>query len=220
MKNNGLQVKIFNYMLDSASSEDNPVREADIARHFNVSLPPIREALSNLEEKRFVVRRRKKGTYLRSFSLKEINDMYDLRSVMEGLAARLLSGIANDAVIKELNEAVNEYEQQVPGRNSRILAGIDYKFHSLIVESCGNERLVEQIKESHVITKSFRKTGGKTNVPESPANNPYTHRRILEAIAKPDGAAAENLMKKHVEWAKEHVIKLMIAKGSESSSSI
>ncbi len=208
--NNNLQENILNYILSSGFSCDDTIREVDLAEKFGISVTPVREALNNLEEKGFIERRKRKGTYLKFFSLKELADLYYLRSVLEGLAARLLCDVAAPGIIDELVELSEEYEKNKPSRKRSVLSQIDYRFHSRIVESCGNERLIMQIKESHVITKFF--AGGLLPefVPARALKNPYTHVRIVSALEKRDAALAERLMRKHVEWAKDNMIKSRI----------
>ncbi len=214
MNNNNLQEKVLSHLLSSGFGYEDTIREIDLAKIFGVSVTPVREALNNLEDKGFVERRKRKGTYLKSFSLKEINELYDLRSVLEGLAARLLCEAVTPGVAGELKEIADEYEKNKPGRKRSVLADLDYRFHEGIVENCGNDRLKKQVKESHVITKSFSRHESE-HVPERALKNPYTHVRIVSAIEEADGLKAENFARKHVEWAKDNTIRMMIAGGVE-----
>ena len=213
MNNNNLQEKVLSHLLSSGFGYEDTIREIDLAKIFGVSVTPVREALNNLEEKGFVERRKRKGTYLKSFSFKEINEMYDLRSVLEGLAARLLCGVVTPGIIRKLKGLIEEYERNKPGRKHNVLSDIDYRFHSLIVESCKNERLVGLVKNFHVITKTLKGAKSGEYIREIAFKNPFTHLKILEAIEKSDAEQAENIAKKHVEWAKENTIKMMLAEG-------
>lgn len=204
--NNNLQEKVLEHLLSSGFSYEDTIREVDLAGIFGVSVTPIREALNNLEEKGFVERRKRKGTYLKPFSLRELCELYDLRSVLEGLAARLLCEVAEMGALKELRRLAEEYEKNKPVRKRSVLSNLDYEFHSKIVECCGNERLKIQVKESHVITKSLNNNESEY-VPERAMKNPYTHVGIAAAIAEADSVKAEKLMRKHVEWAKDNMIK-------------
>lgn len=215
MNNNELQKKILDLLISTSSDINTPMREADIAGFFNVSLAPIREALSNLEEKGFVERRKKKGTYLRYFSLKEMNEIYDLRSVMEGLATKLLCGLATPSIIERLKELAAEYTVNEPSRNISVLSDIDYRFHSLIVDSCRNERLKGLVTDFHLITKTMKYAVGEKGLVRL-FKNPYSHSRIVNAIENHDYEEAELSAKKHVELAKENTIREMIAEGVAS----
>ncbi len=215
MKNNNLQEKVLDHLLSSSFGYEDTIREIDLARIFGVSVTPVREALNNLEEKGFVERRKRKGTYLKSFSMKEINELYDLRSVLEGLAARLLCGVVATGVIKELKELIEEYDKNKPGRKHSLLSDIDYRFHSLIVDSCKNERLVGFVKDFHVITKTLKGAKRGEYVNEIAFQSPFTHLKIVEAIENRDAEKAENVARNHVDWAKENTIKVMLAEGIE-----
>ena len=210
-----IQEKILEHLMSSGFSSGATIREVDLAGIFGVGITPVREALNNLEAKGFVERRKRKGTYLKPFSLKELWELYDLRSVLEGLAVRLMCGAAAPGAIKELRLLAEEYEEKKPGKKRSVLSQLDYEFHSKIVEYCGNERLKVQVKESHAITKFFY-VDGSEYVAEIALKNPYTHLRIVSAVEKTDGIHAEKLMRRHVEWAKENTVKRMIAEGADS----
>lgn len=214
--NNNLQEKVLEHLLSSGFGPEDTIREVDLAGIFEVSVTPIREALNNLEEKGFVERRKRRGTYLKPFSLKELCELYEVRSVLEGLAARLLCEVVTPGVVEELRGLADEYEKNKPGRKRSVLANLDYEFHSKIVESCGNERLKIQIKESHAITKFFAGDSQNEYVSIKALKNPYTHVRIVFALENMDRIQAENLMRKHVEWAKDNTVKQMIFEGIDS----
>lgn len=216
MLNNNLQEQIFHYLLNSPDGVECAVREIDLARHFGVSVTPVREALNNLEEKGFVERRKKKGTFLKSFSLKEINEIYDIRSIMEGLAARLLSVTHNREIIKNLRKINSEYIKHRPGRKKSVLAPIDYKFHMLIVESSQNMRLKNLIRDLHLITKTLKQKSSSEGYLQKGEVNPYAHSDIIDAIESGSPIRAEDIARRHVEWTKDNIIKKAILQGKIS----
>ncbi len=210
-----LREKVLQHLLDSGCGYEEPVREVDLAEHFEVSMTPVREVLNDLEQSGFVVRIKRKGTFLKSFSVKEISELYDLRSVLEGLAARLLVEVVTDEIIDQLQELADKYVMEEPNRIRKVLAKIDYRFHSLLVDSCKNDRLVKIVKDSHLIVKILKTSSGNKYLAKSALKNPFSHSNIVEAIGSGDADTAENVTRKHVEWAKDRVVKVMIAEGSE-----
>lgn len=66
-----------------------PLREVELQNRFGISRTPLREAFRELERLGFVEIRPRQGTYVKEISLKETVDIYEVRSVLEGLAARL-----------------------------------------------------------------------------------------------------------------------------------
>ncbi len=211
-----LRDNILQYLLNSGCGYEEPVREVDLAERFGVGMTPVREVLNDLEKSGFVVRKKRKGTFLKSFSIKEVNELYDLRSVLEGLAARLLVGVVTDDVIKQLQELSDKFDRERPKRIRKVLTNIDYRFHSLIVDSCKNDRLVKIVKDSHLIVKILKTSSGGKYIPKSAAENPFSHADIVKAIDSGDAEMAENVTRKHAEWAKDRVVKKMIAEGSDN----
>lgn len=141
MGNNGFEGKVLDYLLNHWHVSDEPVTESMLAEHFNVSPTPVRETLNNLEGKGLVERRQKKGTYLRPLSLGELSEVYDIRSALEGLAAKLLCEHVTENLIRELILMNEDYEMKKSSGNYLVLSKADSNFHSKIFESCGNQRL-------------------------------------------------------------------------------
>lgn len=85
--------------------------ENGIARQLNISRTPVREVLSQLEKEGVLERKQRKGIVLCKPLLKEIVEIYDLRSALEGLAGRLLARMMDEATLKKLKELCSKYNK-------------------------------------------------------------------------------------------------------------
>ena len=156
MKNNILE-KVKKIVVKEGSSH-NPLSEEGIAEQLGVSRTPIREVLSHLEEEGLLERKHKRGITLKEPSLKEIIEIYDLRSVLEGLAARLLADEIDKETLDELKILCQNLERIRESKNVTLseVEKVDLAFRQKIVEKCGNNYLKKIINNFHLITLSFQ----------------------------------------------------------------
>lgn len=204
MKNNLLE-KVRKIVVKEGFSQ-NPLSEERIANQLGVSRTPIREVLSHLEEEGLLERKHKKGITLKEPSLKELIEIYDLRSVLEGLATRLLAAEIDEETIDELkalSQNLNKIKESKKANCSDIEKA-DIVFHQRIVNSCGNAHLKKIINNFHLITLSFRLTHKK----EFKERKLYfPHEDIINALKNKDPDKAELAMKLHIQEGKENLIK-------------
>jgi DNA-binding GntR family transcriptional regulator len=124
---------------------DERLNEVQLSRSLGVSRTPIREALNRLASEGFVSLRPNRGFYVRSLSTEGLIDLYELRSIIECAAFRLMCERAEDADIARLatfwEGIVDGYQDNPP---DEILVR-DERFHLLIAELSGNPELVNQL---------------------------------------------------------------------------
>lgn len=206
-KMESLKGKIEEYILKNGS---NKIKEVELARRFKVSRTPIREVLKNLEERGIIVRRKKGGTRLKEITLKDLNEIYEIRKVLEGLAANLLCENITGKIIKELVK-IDKKNLSALRENNRILAiETDIEFHAKIVNSCGNERLIKLIRDIHLLTQAFRINYKIVPSLRHTKKNPYSHKKIIEALKERNAEKAERISRRHVEWAKNYMIRIFL----------
>ncbi|MCK4244383.1 MAG: GntR family transcriptional regulator, partial [Candidatus Omnitrophica bacterium] len=187
-------------------SSHNPLSEEKIAHQLGVSRTPIREVLSHLEEEGLLERRHKKGITLKEPSLKELIEIYDLRAVLEGLAARLLAAEIDEKTIDELKGLCQNLKRITESKNVTLseVEKVDLAFHQKIVEKCGNNRLRKVINNFHLITLSFRLTQKKEF---KKRKFHFPHEEILKALENKGPDKAELAIRLHIQEGKESFIK-------------
>lgn len=191
----------------------NLLTEQKLAKRLGVSRGPIREALSVLEDKGFLVRKKKAGIKLRHISLREAVEVYDARICVEGMAARLLVGNISQQVLKELEEINKQYsfmrKHKSPNQAGIEIAGL--KFHQHLVNNCGNRYLKEMADRFHMIPMGFR----LTRLADTSRVNGngillrkqrYGHEAILKALNSDNPDHAEKTVRLHIQEAKEEYI--------------
>lgn len=106
--------------------------ELEVAKSYNVSQAPVREALSRLRKEGFVIHRRHKGTFVSNFSKKNIDEIYSFREVMEPLAiARAIQNL-NEEDLENLDHIYEEMLAAGKNNNLEVVRELDNAFHNYI----------------------------------------------------------------------------------------
>jgi DNA-binding GntR family transcriptional regulator len=168
----------------------------DLAKQLGVSRTPVKEALAKLEREGLVVVNPHRGARVVTITRRDMEEIYELREVVEGLAARLAARNIGTGEIEELRSLVQEGEKALARGDYQAYAEVDLRFHRLIRRASGNRRL-QTIMENldgqiHLlITTSAAVPGrGMVSVGE--------HLKIVEALEARDARRAEEAMREHV----------------------
>ena len=164
------------------------IGELELCSRFNLTRGPLREALGRLESRGLLVRRPHAGVKVVSVSASELMELYRIREVMEGLAAR-------QAAERMIDEAQGQAYYQAEG---------DYDFHHRIATGSRNTKLAQMLLgDLYYMVRMYRyRLSTSTGRPQRALGE---HRRIVEAIAQRDGELAEFLMKRHINAARQNI---------------
>ena len=185
-------------ILDGKLKNGEILTELRLCEILNVSRTPVREALKRLRQENLIVESGK-GAIVVGISQKDIDDIYNIRIRLEGLAAALCCDNATDEIIRELRNTVELQEFYILRENYENLRNLDSEFHQKIYNYCGNRVLCAILSDLHRKVRHFRLTSmkNKTRGDEVIAE----HRAIIEAIALKDRYLAEKLATDHVKRA-------------------
>lgn len=166
-----------------------------IAKEYNVSEIPVREALIQLSKEGLVHNIPHSGMRVTDISYKKLEDALSLREALEPFAARLAAGNMDRAGLDRLKECLRQMEEcQVNNRLDKY-AGIDRIFHSIIVDYSDNDELIEFLYrvlsvQNHVV----RALKIYPHIVESSLSE---HRLITEFLEMRDGHLVEKIMYIH-----------------------
>ncbi|SMB48194.1 conserved hypothetical protein [Serratia proteamaculans] len=186
-------------MINNGSLPDGErLVERDLASHFAVSRIPMREAIRQLEHDGLVEIFRNRGAIIRTLSVDELNEIYQLRSLLEGEAifqsANNLS--ADNLVRAELTHSLlascTEFEQQ---------GHLNREFHDLLYSGCKNRWLLTMINDSRNQVERYeylqRKLLSETSLFQD------DHASILAACQQRDAETARTEVRRHIQIAGE-----------------
>lgn len=175
--------------------------EIQLAEEMGVSRTPVREAIRKLELEGFVVMVPRRGAYVAGVTVKDIVDVFEVRSALEGLAA----GLAAERITEEEMEELEKVIYLISGEED-ILTVVkkDNEFHELIYRASRNQRLAQIITNLSEQINRFRMTS--LSVPGRLKIAVDEHRKIIEAISDRDADLANKLASEHMENAEQNLI--------------
>ena len=209
----GVFERLRRLILEGEYGPNERLVEEQLAERLGVSRTPIRQALTMLEAEGLVEIAPNKGAMVCSFTIEDVWDIYDLRAVLEGHAARRAADRIDEDGLARLRSLAEDMENILPGRflgheeEIRWLVATNQEFHGTIVSASRNgrlEKLIRRTVEVPLMFKAFYWYGPH----ERRISNHY-HRQILEALAAGDGERAEIIMREHVYEGRDFVIRAL-----------
>jgi len=185
------------------------VRETALANQLGISRTPIREALQRLARDGLVQLDARNGARIAELSLGAIQELYDLREILEGSAARLaaLGATAND--LQRL-DAILEKEAAHLG-DPAALAKLNKLYHQTLCEAANNRYLMSAVA---TFSTTLLLLGPTTLAAHQRAGESHAeHRGVVEAVAAGDAARAETLMRGHIRRAREIRLAMVLDAG-------
>lgn len=177
--------------------------ETELADEMGVSRTPVREAIRKLELEGYVVMIPRKGAYVSGLSIKDINEVFEIRGALEALAAGLAANRATAEEIEQMQRELVEEASHWETSDLMKTIEVDTKFHEMIYKAARNNRLWTMIMDLREQVQRFRTT--TLAVPGRMKFALDEHRRIVEAIADHDVHGAQQMAHDHIESA-EHVL--------------
>jgi DNA-binding GntR family transcriptional regulator len=183
------------------------LRQTDLADQLAISRTPIREALVRLQQEGLVDLLPGGGVRVKLLDLDEAVELYDLREVLDGLAARLAAARADAATFTRLEQALARQARCVEREDAGPWFPAHVAFHEELVRAAGNRHLT---RLSSIVRLSIRHFHPLLLRTERRLEQAWReHRAIYEAILTRDAGEAERLARQHIVSAKEIVLKVM-----------
>ena len=201
------------WILEGEYEPDERLVEEQLAERLGVSRTPIRQALTMLEAEGLVEMAPNRGATVCSFSVDEVWDIYDLRAVLEGHAARRAAGRIRTQELAVLRSLAEQMERTTPERFSdheeeiRQLVARNQRFHGTIVTACRNQRLERLVRRTVEIPLMFKAFFWYTPYERTISN--HYHWQILHALEQGDADRAEIVMREHVYEGRDFVIQAL-----------
>ena len=196
-------------ILSGRYEQNTELKEAAIGAELGVSRTPVREALRQLELEGLVTIIPNRGAYVNMITAKDVQDIYVIRSMLEGLCARWATQSITDEQLEGMEETLCLSEYHTTKKNYDKLYELDSQFHEQLYEAGGSRILNHILSDFHDYVKMVRKATISTS--SRSVTSTEEHRAIFEAIKEKDPGKAEALAKEHV----KHTIESIQAYGLE-----
>lgn len=173
--------------------------ERKLAEQLGVSRTPVREAIRMLELEGLVYHQPRIGAVVAEIDDSEVLEIYRIRAVLEGLAARMAAERIEPEGLKEL-ELLYEKMQKTLVEDPANVDKVHREFNDLIYRAAGSPRLYNMVTTLADYVIRYANIGYSNPERLRQANN--EHRQLLEAIKLRDGDLAERVAREHIENSK------------------
>ena len=177
--------------------------ERQLAKRLGISKTPVRDALLLLEQEGFVVKELYKGTVVTPISLRDAQEIRQLRETLEGLAVRIATPLFSPRDLDEARAHISSAEEFLKqGEITRAAERVE-KFHQLLVQKAENKRLsylIQQLDDHSQRLNMFLR-----QIPGRVRRSIQEHKQILAAIEENNPALAVQAVQEHIRSLFEEV---------------
>ncbi len=180
--------------------------ELALADEFGVSRTPVREALKQLQTEGLVQIRPRVGTFVTIPSRREITELFEMKELLEGAAARLLAHRGKVPELEQLEENLRQADLAVAQDDRERYADLVGEFHELIIVGADNGKLeahyrmlMNQLAYPQLVKTSLSQPG-------RPLQSDREHHVVVELILAKDGDSAERVMREHVRASRQALL--------------
>lgn len=204
---------VFNTLRDAILRGDlqpgERLMEIHLAKKLGVSRTPVREAISMLEQEGLSVTYPRRGAQVAKMTVKDLDDVLEIREVLDTLAASLACRNMNSDDINNLAAACADFEKATRGNDIREVVRTDEAFHNVIYEASGNPRLRAILLnlKGQMYRFRFEYVKDKSNYPFLIKE----HKDILEALKTRNEEEVIKHTKKHLVNQMESVRQVILS---------
>jgi len=193
--------QIRDAIVDGRLEPGRRLKEEQLASELGISRTPVREALLVLQAEGLVDALPNRGSTVRTYARRDLEEMYELREVLEGHAARRAAARVSGADLRALRASCERFTELVQGRDVRALVTENGVFHQAILAAAGSERLAAMLREVVSLPLVYRSYVWYS--PEQAAASCAYHHALVETLERGDADAAEATMRRHVRDARD-----------------
>ena len=195
-----LGAKAFLILRDKILNEEytkgQKLNEVTLAKALEISRTPIREALKQLELEGLVQSIPNKGVYVIGFSPRDIDDMFEIRLALEGLAIQLAIERMDDEHLKVIKEVYTTMEFYTQMDDAEKVSELNIQFHNSIYQATQSKYFAQLLKDiNYYVSVTSRHSILR---PQRLDTAIVEHKAILDAIIAKDRTLAKKMIKRHI----------------------
>lgn len=171
------------------------VDEKGLMKMFRLSQASVRDALSRLALEGLVERQARIGTRIGDLGLRELQEVFEARMIVESNAAKLAAQRASPEDLAAIRSAYEGHEKAIEARDIRAIVLMDRAFHRSLAAACKNRQLEETIIRLHNNAARFWCFNIQRATNESHYRQIREHLKVVDAIEKKDLAEVDRLMR-------------------------
>ena len=185
--------------------------ENQLAEKLGVSRTPVREALRMLELENLVELVPRKGAQVLDMSEKDIVNILEVRSALEGLATALACKKMTPEDLQQLKDLEADFEKAVTENEVERFVDIDEDFHDMIFAATENDKLINIFRNLRIQLYRYRMAQAKNNE-TSMSTIVAHHRSIIRAIENHDGEEGASIAQGHIKYQTDSILRFVRSK--------
>lgn len=189
------------------------LQEKELAQRLKVSRSPVREALRQLTRDGLVRDIPNKGVFVREFSIRDIEDVFDLRIMMESFALLHISPELPTEKKEGLLELLGQVEQGHGAEDRKAYIQADIQLHHYLIQLCGNQFLVKSYSDIYSMIKQFCIYSLIDQMRFD--NSMAEHRQIVHCVLTGQMEEAEKVNRLHLELTKTKLAEVLEGRRGE-----
>ena len=182
--------------------------ENQLADKLGVSRTPVREALRMLELENLVELVPRKGAQVLDMSEKDITNILEVRSALEGLATSVACKKMSKEDLQQLKNMEVDFEKAVADNDVERFVDIDEDFHDLIFSATENDKLINIFRNLRIQLYRYRMAQAKNNE-TSMSTIVAHHRSIIRAIENHDAEEGASIAQGHIKYQTESILRFV-----------
>ncbi len=191
-------------IVNGALKPGERLMEIQLAEELGVSRTPVREAIRKLELEGFVVMIPRRGTYVADLSIKDINEVFEIRTALDVLAAGLAVERITEDELEQLERLLVEIGELIEGDDIDKIVEVDSQFHDILYRASRNDRLVGIINNLREQFTRFRSIS--IQYPGRMKISVEEHCHLVEAIAARNTDLAQQIAREHMENSEQTLL--------------
>lgn len=195
-----LKIQIIDFTLKPGQK----LQDRQLAIQLEVSRTPVREALNRLVQEGFVRQTPGQGYFVKEITIKEIEELYEVREALEVLAAKMAIQSINNSQIKKLSEILKRHKKLIQNGTSESSLLDEAEFHKTIALSSGNQTLYVIISNIFDKIATYRGIGTLTLQRTKIAYQ--QHEEIFISLKEKDSRKLKKIMRGHITEARRDAI--------------
>jgi len=188
--------------------------EEHLAKEMGVSRTPVREGLHKLESEGLIKALETRGFIVSKDSREEVEELFDMRAILEGYGLRVISEKVSENLLEQLNGFIEKAEDALRRKQIREVFKWNTQFHDTL------HRMLAEKKRLHRLLVNVRKyvlryRENTLQYPDGGRRALDGHRKIVMALRLKDPDLCERVMREHIQEAKEDALQFLFGRTQE-----
>ena len=207
--------KLRDAILQGRLKPGERLMELQLASELGVSRTPVREAIRKLENEGLAITVPRKGAQVAAMTEKDMQDVLEIREVLDGLAVETACDKINGRQLTELTQTIQKFESSIQEGDLKKIAEYDVEFHDIIYEATDNPKLVIVLNNlrEQIYRYRIEYLKDKKNYPDLIRE----HREILTALKQRNKESVKDIMRNHIRRQAEAVKDMIRIQSMENS---